>query len=228
MNILEIERVNVTNEVIEYIKKNIIDGKWTVGEKILSENQLSEKLGVSRASVRTAIRHFVGLDVLESIQGKGTYLISNDINKLNNTSENTLSRDDYLNMEIVLQFRWALEPSAAYLAVDKIDKQGIILLKETFRKMQKNIGNRDEFVKADMKFHQILCEYSKNPFIINSLNILYNNNYVEFTKFNDKFGYKDGIYYHSLIISAIESKNRELVKSYVEEHLHQALDRLSI
>ena len=53
----QIRRVNVTNQVVEYLKENIESGNWSVGEKIPSEHQMTELLGVSRSSVRTAIQY---------------------------------------------------------------------------------------------------------------------------------------------------------------------------
>ena len=71
---MKLERLNVTNQVIAYLKQNIEDGIWKAGEKIPSENQLTKELGISRASVRTAIQHLAGIGVLESVHGKGTYV----------------------------------------------------------------------------------------------------------------------------------------------------------
>ena len=48
---MKIKRVNVTSQVVDYLKKNIESGNWTVGEKIPSENQMTEELGVSRCSI---------------------------------------------------------------------------------------------------------------------------------------------------------------------------------
>ena len=61
---MKIKRVNVTSQVVDYLKKNIESGNWTVGEKIPSENQMTEELGVSRSSIRTALQYLIGLGVL--------------------------------------------------------------------------------------------------------------------------------------------------------------------
>ena len=55
---MKIKRVNVTSQVVDYLKKNIESGNWTVGEKIPSENQMTEELGVSRSSIRTALSQY--------------------------------------------------------------------------------------------------------------------------------------------------------------------------
>ena len=54
----------IYEEVIEQVKKLIIDGKLQPGDKLLSERELAEKLGVSRASVREA---FSALEMMVSL-----------------------------------------------------------------------------------------------------------------------------------------------------------------
>lgn len=225
---MQIERINVTNQVIEYIRDNIEGGNWKVGEKIPSENQLTEELGVSRASIRTAIRHYVGLGVLESIQGKGTYLMSSDLNFQQHGESGELTSEDFQNIEKVLEFRCIVEPAATYLAAQNATPQLVERLRDLFVTMLNNVGNRQEFVRADMDFHRAICEYSHNPFIVNCMNTLYDENAANFDLVNEKFGYKDGIYYHSLILKAFEEGNMDGARDYIKEHLEQALDRLAI
>ena len=70
-----IQKTNVTEQIVAYYKQQILNGTWKVGEKIPSENQLCGELGVSRASIRSAVKELIGLGVLESMHGKGTFLI---------------------------------------------------------------------------------------------------------------------------------------------------------
>lgn len=82
-----IQKMNVTEQVVAYYKQQILNGAWKIGEKIPSENQLCEELGVSRASIRSAIKELTGYGILESIHGKGTFLIGDflDIQDEKNT-----------------------------------------------------------------------------------------------------------------------------------------------
>ena len=80
---MQIIKVNITQQVIEYLKENIENGTWSVGEKIPSENNITEILGVSRSSIRVAIQQFIALDVLQSVHGKGTFVRTNKIMGVN-------------------------------------------------------------------------------------------------------------------------------------------------
>lgn len=218
---------DVTEEVINYIDKNIRYGNWKVGDKIASENEICNILGVSRASARTGIRYFIGLNILKSVQGKGTYLINDNLDSriINNSS--TLTKDDFMDMKKVLEFRIAIESEAIYLATENIDESDIKKLEQTYQKMQENVGNQTEFVKADMEFHKIIALKSDNPFIINSMEILYDNNESEFKKFNDEFGYDDGLYFHRLIIDSLKDKDKKSSRKYLKDHLIQALLKIN-
>jgi GntR family transcriptional repressor for pyruvate dehydrogenase complex len=224
---IHIEKVNVTNQVVEFIRSNIAGGNWEVGSKIPSENQLTEALGVSRASIRAAIRHFVGLGVLESVHGKGTFVISDQMEPQGDESTR-ITPDDCKDMQKVLEFRWIVETEACYKASLNADAEMLGRLKVLLDKMVESVGNQETFVQADMDFHMEICKGSENPLIIKCMQLVYNENKKNFRQINDRFGYKDGIYYHTLIFKAMEEENANAAKDYMQEHLRQALDRLEI
>ncbi|MBS1368505.1 MAG: substrate-binding domain-containing protein [Lentisphaeria bacterium] len=64
----------VYEQVVSYLKESIANGNLKIGDAIYSENLLCEKLGVSRTSVRKAIRLMIEENILVSCQGKGTFI----------------------------------------------------------------------------------------------------------------------------------------------------------
>lgn len=65
---------NLTRQVFEQLKDQIITGKWQPGYKIPSENQLVDILNVSRITIREALQALVALDLLEKKRGQGTFV----------------------------------------------------------------------------------------------------------------------------------------------------------
>ena len=57
-----------------YIVEQIRSGTWKPGDKIATETQLVEQIGVSRVAVRQAIERLVTMSVLNKVQGSGTYV----------------------------------------------------------------------------------------------------------------------------------------------------------
>ena len=61
-------------QLINSIKKKIIQGEYQVGDKIMSERAMSEMYGINRLTVRNAIKHLREEGYLNAIQGKGTFI----------------------------------------------------------------------------------------------------------------------------------------------------------
>lgn len=84
--ISNIEKLNLSDIIASEIKDRIINNVWKVGEKIPSENKLSEEFEVNRLTIRLAINKLNALGVLETKTGEGTYVkkinLYNYINQL--------------------------------------------------------------------------------------------------------------------------------------------------
>lgn len=219
--------MNITQQVIEYMKKNIENGVWIVGEKIPSENNLTVTLGVSRSSIRMAIQQFIALDVLESIHGKGTFVKTNKITGFGEHTNN-IDAADYNDIQQVLQFRKIIETEGSYLAAQKADEETIKNLEKYLENMKNNIGQSEEFVKQDMLFHEEICHAAGNHLLENCLKDVFKKTKQNHNQMNEAFGYNDGIYYHTLLLKAIQGKDSKKAKGLMKAHMQQAIDRLKL
>lgn len=222
-----ISHSNVTEQIVQYFKDNINSGNWKVGEKIPSENQLTEILGVSRASIRTAIQHLVGVGVLESRHGKGTFLLDGQVDE-HTGSGNKITSEDCRDIEKVLEFRRIVESEACFMAAGRATPELLQKLQEDLDDMAANKGRREEFVTADMKFHEEICRAAGNPLLTKSLLKVFEETRRNHNQLNELFGYRDGIYYHTLILSAIKAGDAERAREVMFEHLQNAINKLEI
>ncbi|WP_094603686.1 FadR/GntR family transcriptional regulator [Sporomusa silvacetica] len=222
---MRILKVSVTQQIIEYLKENIENGTWAVGEKIPSENNLTEILGVSRASVRVAIQQFIALDVLQSIHGKGTFVRTNNIMGVS-SNVNVIDESNYDDIIQVLEFRRIIESECAYIAAQQATGETINNLKVYLKNMKNNIGQSEEFVKQDMLFHEEICHATGNRLLETCLKEVFQQNLKNHKQINEAFGYNDGVYYHTLLLNAIENKNFRKARKLMKEHLQQAIERL--
>lgn len=216
---------NVTEQVVEYLKENISAGNWGVGEKIPSENQLTQLLGVSRTSVRTAIQQLVGVGALESIHGKGTFVTTADLSALLKRG-NGITEADCQDIKKVLEFRCILEPDTCYLAAERMTQASMDALVYHLGMMKQSIGDQEAFVRHDIQFHQEISKASGNNLLEKSLRDVFEQTASNHARINDLFGYKDGIYYHSVLIKAMQEKKAAKARKLMYEHLRQAYDRL--
>lgn len=222
---MKVERINVTNQIIEYLKKNIADGVWQEGEKISSENELTKELGVSRASVRTAIQHLTGIGVLESVHGKGTYLRNKDVENWSSL-EDMITARDCRDIAKVLEFRQIVEPDACYLAVQRGSRELVPGLEKWLAEMVKNEGNKSQFVQADINFHRTIYRATDNPLLEKSMTRIFTETRAYHEKMNDIFGYQEGIREHGNILRAVKIGDASLAKKAMYDHIESGIRRL--
>ena len=116
MALKQITRVNIAEKVFEQLRDQILQGTWKEGEKLPSEQELTETLGVSRSSVRQAIRTLADYGMVETRNGTGTYVkrqISGNY-MLNIVPIGDLQFEDIVE---VLDFLCLIEDSVAAMAV---------------------------------------------------------------------------------------------------------------
>ncbi len=209
---------SITNQVIEYLKENIESGAWKVGEKIPSENQMVTDLGVSRSSIRTAVQYLIGLGVLKSYQGKGTFLIDRQVENWDE-AQNKITSADCMDIYKVLEFQRILEPEACRMAVERYTPELFADLQHYLRQMERSRGNPAKFVRADMQFHGVICKASGNALLEKSLNKVFAETRNNHEQMNLLVGDYNGILYHTLILEAFRKGDAEEAYQKMKEHL---------
>lgn len=214
----KIKRQSVASQVYEQLKRNIINGTWTAGEKIPSENELVKMLGVSRISVREALKQLVSLGLLEARQGEGTF-----VKKLEADSYmNELLPLLVLNRENIIElikYREIIETGAIALAVERADDSDIQALEENIHNHETFRDDYEKAVQLDLEFHRLIAEASKNPFIIKANSIIKDIFHAVMEKIIERMGSAPALYYHKKMIEAIKERNKELAVSMMRENL---------
>src|SRR5436189_4349853 len=130
----------VTGEAIDRMRELIASGEWGPGTRLPREADLAKQLGLSRNSLREAVRALSLARVLEVRRGDGTYVSSLEPDEL---LEPTLSATHLLRGRTVLELfavRRMLEPQAAALAARAADPDVIARLR---RELDRMIAARD-------------------------------------------------------------------------------------
>lgn len=70
-------KMSLSKQIISYIKKQILNGDWLIGQKLPSQREMSRLLGVNRSTVVEAYSELIALGIIESNYGKGTVIINN-------------------------------------------------------------------------------------------------------------------------------------------------------
>ena len=150
-------------KVIEHIKNEIWQGTLKRGERLPPEREMAEALGVSRNSVREAIRTLSLMGFVSSTQGAGNF-VTCDIEQNLRESFCMMMRLGETNYLQLSQLRCGLESENARLAAERIRPRQAARLKELAVLMREETDP----LKAscyDQEFHLLLCEASGNRLI---------------------------------------------------------------
>jgi DNA-binding FadR family transcriptional regulator len=151
-------------EVISNIKQMILDGELTPFQRLPSEKDLAEALGVSRPTVREAVRGLMTLNIVESRQGDGTYVTSLEPMLLAAPID-FLLRVDEGGLAALTDARIALESSIAELAAARATPEGVGRLKALIADFQHCIDDIPRCIELDLAFHQELAAMADSPIL---------------------------------------------------------------
>jgi GntR family transcriptional regulator, transcriptional repressor for pyruvate dehydrogenase complex len=135
-------------------------GQFRPGDRLPSERELSEKLRVSRASIREAIRALESLGLVEIRIGSGTYVASPVHTLLSPLASVTLQQRDVL-LDI-FEARKTIEPEIAAFAARRAGAEEIERMGEILAEQERQIAAGDTGLEADTAFHALLARAAKN------------------------------------------------------------------
>ena len=150
-------------KVIEHIKSEIWQGTLKQGERLPPERELAESLGVSRNSVREAIRTLTLLGFVSSTQGAGNF-VTCDIEQNLRESLRMMMLLGETNYLQISQLRCGLESENARLAATRILPRQAARLQELAKLMREETDSQ-KASRYDQEFHLLLCEASGNRLI---------------------------------------------------------------
>ncbi len=218
MALIPINKVNVSEQVFNQLKKMIIEGEWQPGDKLPSENELAASFGVSRMTVRQSLQKLIALGLIETRLGDGSYVRVLEAGD----SLKALMPAMYLNKNSfldVIEFRELIETESAGLAALRATKEQIGELKEIYKRMLSNKNNVKKFAQDDLAFHCKIGEMTGNEMIIKTYSllddILKTAMYDGITKMGTVFAEQ----YHQLLIDSIEGHDEAKARDYMKKHL---------
>ncbi|MGI5244091.1 FadR/GntR family transcriptional regulator [Dactylosporangium sp. CA-139066] len=149
-------------QVAGQFRELIEAGTWPVGAKIPGEVTLAGQLGVSRGTVREALRALSLTGLLEPRIGDGTYV------RATNEITGVLVRDELSALTTVLDTRAGLEAAAARLAAVHATEADVEALAAALRDRTAahDTGDRDGYIAADTAFHRGVVRASGNPLLV--------------------------------------------------------------
>lgn len=158
-------RVSLTQAAIEQIKDMIVRGELRPGDKLPVENELAARLGLSRGSLREAVRALAVMRVLEVRQGDGTYVTSLEPELLLQSIGFFTELNQESALVQILDARRMLEAGAAALAAHFATPEELATLERLVEEMPA-CESIEAFVDNDMEFHRVIATASRNDVVV--------------------------------------------------------------
>lgn len=175
-NISYLKKVNsesVVQQVINALTEAMLNRELRPGDKIPTEAELAESMGVGRNSIREAIKILVYLGVLEIRRAEGTFVCEGFSESMIDPMIYGIILDKEDSYENLMELRELIEVGVMQLAMQKIQEDDLYILKEKLNRMEKEIDKGPENVEnafwADNEFHNTISDMGKNP-LVNKIN----------------------------------------------------------
>lgn len=149
----------LSEQVADQLRRRIASGEFRVGTLIPTENDLAEDLGVSRNSVREAVRALVHAGMLGARAGYGTFVTATS-----DLAPTLARRIDQDREQDVAEVRAVLEREGARLAALRATDVQIGALKDALAS-RAVAADDDAYAAADITFHRVLMEASGNALL---------------------------------------------------------------
>lgn len=219
------DRESATDMVIKHIKTLLVEKKLRPGDRLPSEYELSEAMGVSRGSIREAMKILKAVGVVEIKQGDGTYI----------THPSTKSYFDPLFFELLLtdasvrefmELREIIESGVLRLVIVNADSEDLQRLVAVHQKMEKAVVTRkstfQELTQLDIEFHLTLGQLTHNALLEKIYRFILDffAPTIEKTYHREKTG-TNALRLHRNILNALLERDLEKAQIALRESIHE-------
>jgi DNA-binding FadR family transcriptional regulator len=209
---------NVANAIVEMIEK---ESRFSVGDKLPNELELASELGVSRATLREAIKILTTNGMLEIRRGKGTFVTANTIISSDNLNEIASGLDDLFEMRLMF------EPDCAYLAAQRATDEELDIICYYGEQIEKKILSGEDRTFEEQKFHESIANATHNAFVKQFIPVIFNaikKGVVVLTK--DKDVSQDNMNDDRSIMEFLKKRNAEGARTAMRLHILHAIEGL--
>ncbi|MCM2589860.1 FadR family transcriptional regulator [Rossellomorea marisflavi] len=221
----KVQSKTLTEQALNQLEQLLESGEWPVGEKIPSEPVLMDTLGISRNTLREAIRSLVHAGYLETRQGIGTTVKSHS--GLDRALRKRMRAGDLVE---VLELRLALEKEAAEKAAVRRTDEQLGEMRRLLALWQEAAeeGKASSFVRHDSAFHQAVIRASGNSMFMEMYDSIIDSvhqsiyNLIDLNDLN-----QEDIRMHTELLSAIEAQDPVKASECVKKYLGTLIDQIN-
>lgn len=217
----------LADRVYHALFTRISNGDYPANQRLPSEHQLSEELGVSRPVLRDALKRLRNEGVIYSRQGAGNFVRATKSAPVGFEKIETLA-----DIQRSYEFRITIETAAAALAAERRNRTALENLREALEMMREATGSHKHREDADFAFHLGVARAANNHYYEAAMRALRDHINVGM-KLHGQSLLSDGgpaleqvFDEHCGIFSAIEAGRPDDAAAKMRAHLEHSRDRL--
>jgi GntR family transcriptional repressor for pyruvate dehydrogenase complex len=222
-----IQRNAVAHSAIATIKEMIVRGELGAGQRLPAERDLAAQLGVSRPSLREAIRALIALNILESRHGEGTFVSSLDPELLSEPIDFVLQVNDDALLSL-FEARRVLEAGVAGLAAERATDLELAELDDFVKAGRIKVGDAEAFIEHDVQFHQRLRVLARSPVLASLLSSVTALSMESRRRTAQNQGTRSrALADHQAMVKALRARDAAAAERLMVEHLQHVLSSLT-
>lgn len=204
-----------------------IEKRFKGGDKLPNENVLSEELGVSRTTLREAIRILAVGNVVEIRRGKGTFIKQDFEEHTWETLSPLMSAK--LNADDLYEMRLIFEPEAAYYATLRATDSELQRILKIGEKIESLIQEGKDRTVEEQAFHRTIAKATHNEFMNRLMPIIQEaiNKGVMLSE-TKKIAVKDTVTDHKMLMDFMRNRNAEGARYAMRIHILHAIEQLDL
>ncbi|TCL61783.1 GntR family transcriptional regulator [Hydrogenispora ethanolica] len=223
--IKSIARKKVWEEVSDRIKSMIIKGYWKPGDKLPAEVELAHQFGISRPTLREAIRHLSLMGLIDVRHGEGNFVSLPQAESFMRPLLPMLLQDRE-NILAVMEARRMIEVQNAACAALRLGEGQLQILESSLQEMAE-VSDEEQFAKIDHLFHKTIAISTKNPIIFKMYeaveDLLLG---LQLRTIVFPGAMPDGFSEHQEIVKAIARRDSKLAGEAMNHHMEKTLKRI--
>ncbi|GAA1317934.1 FadR/GntR family transcriptional regulator [Leucobacter albus] len=146
------------------LERLILDGELSPGDRLPPERALAEHLGVSRVSIREALRELENRGLIDRKPGRGTVVLGpGERTGLADRIGEAVNAAD-AQIRDIMELRAIVEPPIARITAGRATPRDLAQLRELVEAMEKDT-TKERYAELDRAFHQSIAQYTHNPLL---------------------------------------------------------------
>jgi GntR family transcriptional repressor for pyruvate dehydrogenase complex len=215
-----IRHTRVSDEIVNQVKNLISEGALKPGDQLPPERELIKQFGVSRPTLREALKSLIAMGFLEAAQTKRTFVKSVISDRMQDPLSLLIKTDTQKIFDLI-EVRKALEAWSAFLAAERATEDDIKQLESVIKEMKAAFEKGQSWEKEDADFHLAIAQATHNTIQTHLMSTIYDLLRESVARvFTDHAKLKRLLHQHYRIFSAIKNHSPEKARDRTLEHLN--------